>query len=314
MKLTITIDTDLHKVAPISATEEMCAAGANKLLSLVDDGTSSWADDFGMAYGSAIAALPDTPSGVAVHSGAPVVAQCRNPEDGPWMELSLVGYDEAVAYGYEVRKLFPHPPAQPDTELKARIVEDGFNGDNAKLCECIDALLKLDATGSLVPHGVGGHARTMLAAAVLRIQALKAEIADADAAMRVQTDRLIAAQAGQEPCNAWQDISTLPYADDLVWLKHGDSIEGPRPMRTDDCDQYSEWAPCTWPRDNASPPAPANALAIVQAALEAAAKSTTEYEFTFVGREMAKTIRAILPQTIIDAASSYTCTIDEDDL
>lgn len=52
---------------------------------------------------------------------------------------------------------------------------------------------------------------------------------------------------------------------------------------------------------SAGSPAPANSLAIVQTALEAAAKSTTEYEFTFVGREMAKTIRAIPPQSILDS-------------
>jgi hypothetical protein len=48
---------------------------------------------------------------------------------------------------------------------------DDFNGDNAKLCECIDALLDLDAKGILVPHGVGGHARKMLAAAASRLRA-----------------------------------------------------------------------------------------------------------------------------------------------
>lgn len=47
--------------------------------------------------------------------------------------------------------------------------------------------------------------------------------------------------------HAWQEISTLPYADDLVWLAHGDSIDGPRPMDTDDYDRYSYWAPCEPP-------------------------------------------------------------------
>lgn len=48
-------------------------------------------------------------------------------------------------------------------------MKDQFNGDNAKLVSAIEALLALDASGSLVPHGVGGHARTMLEAAAVRL-------------------------------------------------------------------------------------------------------------------------------------------------
>lgn len=53
--------------------------------------------------------------------------------------------------------------------------------------------------------------------------------------------------------SAWQHINTLPYSDDLVWLRHGDSIEGPRPMGTDDYDRFSEWAPCEPPSFSAAP-------------------------------------------------------------
>jgi hypothetical protein len=48
-------------------------------------------------------------------------------------------------------------------------MKDNFNGGNAKLVDSIKALLDLDASGSLVPHGVGGHARTMLEAAAVRL-------------------------------------------------------------------------------------------------------------------------------------------------
>jgi hypothetical protein len=48
-------------------------------------------------------------------------------------------------------------------------MKDQFNGDDAKLISAIEALLDLDASGSLVPHGVGGHARTMLEAAAVRL-------------------------------------------------------------------------------------------------------------------------------------------------
>lgn len=52
---------------------------------------------------------------------------------------------------------------------------DNFKGGNAHLCNCIDALLDLDAKGALVPHGMGGHARTMLEAAASRLRAAPAQ-------------------------------------------------------------------------------------------------------------------------------------------
>lgn len=48
---------------------------------------------------------------------------------------------------------------------------DNFNGDTPHLISCIEALLKLDAAGSLVPHGIPGHARTLLEAAAVRLSA-----------------------------------------------------------------------------------------------------------------------------------------------
>ena len=48
---------------------------------------------------------------------------------------------------------------------------DSFRGDNAALIESIDSLLRLDAAGALVPHGVGGLARQLLAAAASRLAA-----------------------------------------------------------------------------------------------------------------------------------------------
>ncbi len=53
--------------------------------------------------------------------------------------------------------------------------------------------------------------------------------------------------APEQAGNPWQHIDTLPYSDDLVWLRKGDSIEGPRVMSTDDYDRFFEWAPCEPP-------------------------------------------------------------------
>jgi hypothetical protein len=46
---------------------------------------------------------------------------------------------------------------------------DNFNGDTPHLIRCIEALLNLDAKGALAPHGIGGHARTLLEAAAVRL-------------------------------------------------------------------------------------------------------------------------------------------------
>ena len=46
-------------------------------------------------------------------------------------------------------------------------IKDEFNGGDAHLIECINALLELDAAGALVPHGIGGHARGLLSAAAV---------------------------------------------------------------------------------------------------------------------------------------------------
>ena len=43
---------------------------------------------------------------------------------------------------------------------------------DSQLLDSIDALLHLDAKGALVPHGIGGHARTLLKESAKRIETL----------------------------------------------------------------------------------------------------------------------------------------------
>lgn len=47
---------------------------------------------------------------------------------------------------------------------------DAFNGDNDALLRSIEALLAMDADGALVPHGIGGLARSLLGAAASRLE------------------------------------------------------------------------------------------------------------------------------------------------
>jgi hypothetical protein len=63
---------------------------------------------------------------------------------------------------------------KPNSALQAGgdetpVATDDFKGDTEHLILCIQALLDLDAKGALAPHGIGGHARTMLSAAAARL-------------------------------------------------------------------------------------------------------------------------------------------------
>lgn len=55
--------------------------------------------------------------------------------------------------------------------MKARPIVDEFRGDNLSLRDSIEALIELNDSNSLVPHGIGGHARTLLASCYHRLHA-----------------------------------------------------------------------------------------------------------------------------------------------
>ena len=44
-------------------------------------------------------------------------------------------------------------------------IRDEFRGDDELLKRCIVSLISLNDSGSLAPHGIGGHARSLLSAA-----------------------------------------------------------------------------------------------------------------------------------------------------
>ena len=53
--------------------------------------------------------------------------------------------------------------------MSEHVVSD-FKGKDGLLIQSIDSLLEMDAKGILVPHGIGGHARTLLRAAKAAIE------------------------------------------------------------------------------------------------------------------------------------------------
>lgn len=60
-------------------------------------------------------------------------------------------------------------PSQQGEEEDLSRFPDEFRGDNAHLVRCIGALLSLDAKNALWPHGIGGHAKGLLSAAMHRL-------------------------------------------------------------------------------------------------------------------------------------------------
>jgi hypothetical protein len=51
----------------------------------------------------------------------------------------------------------------------------------------------------------------------------------------------------------WQPINSMNLTDELVWLRKGEAIDGPRIAETDDYDRYAFWAPCEPPSSRQDP-------------------------------------------------------------
>ncbi|MBN3729473.1 hypothetical protein [Burkholderia sp. Tr-20390] len=94
-------------------------------------------------------------SPVEQHEAAPA-------DDVPMATVPLVQYQGLVRQAAELRALrsAPAAPAVSDEQ------------DTNSLIRSIMTLLEMDAAGVLAPHGVGGHARTLLAAAAARLAAV----------------------------------------------------------------------------------------------------------------------------------------------
>ena len=67
------------------------------------------------------------------------------------------------------------------------LLADAFRGDAANLIESIVALVSLDRAGVLVPHGIGGHARSLLESAAIRLSQPD-RTAELEAALKVARD------------------------------------------------------------------------------------------------------------------------------
>lgn len=108
---TITIDTDLARVVPVEATQEM--------LNACTDGFDVYNK---LSYVQMLAAVSDTLPGVVVHSGKPVIWWARGSGAFYLSEESMIRDVKERNLG--VVELFTHPPAQPDAEAQSDSKDD----------------------------------------------------------------------------------------------------------------------------------------------------------------------------------------------
>jgi hypothetical protein len=78
----------------------------------------------------------------------------------------------------------------PKAAATGSAISDEFRGDNTHLKSCINALINLSDDGALIPHGIGGHARELLAACYHRLPGkdVHEALREADAALNQAAD------------------------------------------------------------------------------------------------------------------------------
>lgn len=121
---------------------------------------SFWPDCY-IAFNKALAQANNWPTGtnlLSAREAQQMLEHMLGLDDGRQAEPDVTHPAEPPVHQH------PNPDPAPPTEH-----DDGFRGDTPHLIRCIQALLELDSAGVLSPHGIGGHARTMLAAAASRL-------------------------------------------------------------------------------------------------------------------------------------------------
>lgn len=80
----------------------------------------------------------------------------------------------------------------PENDAAQAVAADGsaaltdmFQGDDAALIRSIEALIAMNDNGALVPHGIGGHARSLLSAAAVRLSSARAAVSPATRMLNV---------------------------------------------------------------------------------------------------------------------------------
>ena len=257
---TITFDEKIYKLVSINPTEDRI----DEALPGVVEHTWPQFDLIPALEELRFVLQGATPSIDTIHEFGP---------DGPVEAAWQILHDDILP-------LFTHPPAQPDTEaLKARNVElaerlEWARQDLIKQTEKIDELAAQLAAQA-------GQEQANIPVMVLAWHAAEQERLDCVVAYNAAFE---AAKKHEwpGPCTDREYQAMTAAANKAHALK--------APMH----EQMKEMI------YSVTPPAPASPLHIVQAALEVAAQVPREYEFTFVADRIAKSIRAINPQSILD--------------
>lgn len=63
-------------------------------------------------------------------------------------------------------------------ETEGVIILDTFRGDSFQLIDSIKSLVELDIENALVPHGIGGLARSLLSSSAIRLEQLRQRVAE----------------------------------------------------------------------------------------------------------------------------------------
>lgn len=119
------------------------------------------------------------------------------------------GAQECKEAAVKLQKALAQPESEPtasDTQINGC---GSFSGGNTALVAAMVALLKLDAAGALVPHGIGGHARALLTAAASRLaEPVQPESGPSDREMLISKLREAFAQSTR---GEWQKGQTTHH-------------------------------------------------------------------------------------------------------
>lgn len=86
--------------------------------------------------------------------------------NGSWADVSPCEAEQRIRDGIDIL-VRPAVPAVPNDIIPEG---DDFNGTTPHLIQCIESLVRLDAKGVLVPHGIGRDASKLLTAAANRLR------------------------------------------------------------------------------------------------------------------------------------------------
>lgn len=123
---------------------------------------------------------------LCVALGATSIKPARFPSDlvpgaqcAESLRLKAVARDDTTGTkqaDWSDERIAAHDRSMCESESGAAVASDTFHGDDKHLCDCIDALLRLDAKDVLVPHRLGRHARELLTSAASRLRAQLARL------------------------------------------------------------------------------------------------------------------------------------------